>query len=168
MIQESAAISIIFSPDKKSILLVQRRDTPMWVLPGGGVDNGELPSDAAIREAFEETTVKVAIKRTVATYFPTNRMGRLTHVFECTPIEGEPQATAESRNAQYFPINKLPSAFFFIHQFWLEDALKNDPHIIEKPLEGVTYLQLIRFLVRHPWISLRYAISRLGLPWNSR
>src|SRR5262245_47250320 len=31
----------------------------VWVAPGGGLEKGELPSDGAVREVFEETGVRI-------------------------------------------------------------------------------------------------------------
>lgn len=33
---------------------------PRWITPGGGIDPGETPVEAAIRELFEETGLKVS------------------------------------------------------------------------------------------------------------
>ncbi|MFO7249132.1 MAG: NUDIX hydrolase [Actinomycetes bacterium] len=47
------------------MLLAHRigHDRPRWTLPGGGVEPGEDPYDAAIREVAEETGYRVAIER---------------------------------------------------------------------------------------------------------
>jgi 8-oxo-dGTP pyrophosphatase MutT (NUDIX family) len=37
---------ILFNNSK--ILLIKRRDIPVWVLPGGGIDQGESPETAAV------------------------------------------------------------------------------------------------------------------------
>jgi 8-oxo-dGTP pyrophosphatase MutT (NUDIX family) len=37
-----------------------------FIFPGGGVDEGELPEQAAVREAMEELGIEIAIKRKVA------------------------------------------------------------------------------------------------------
>jgi 8-oxo-dGTP pyrophosphatase MutT (NUDIX family) len=41
------------------LLLVRDRDTGLWQTVGGGMDPGEQPADAAVREASEETGLLV-------------------------------------------------------------------------------------------------------------
>ncbi len=166
--KQAAAIAIVLSHDSNQLLLVKRRDAPIWVLPGGGIDEGEAPGAAAAREVLEETGVQVTSQRLVGRYLPINRLGRLTYVFVCTPIAGVPIPTEESLYAAYFLLSDLPSPLFFIHRGWIEDALANHPLPLEKRLEEVTYWNFFKYLISHPWIVGRYLLSRLGLPWNSR
>lgn len=44
---------------ENKLLLEQRSDCDAWGLPGGGVKRGETPSQAVIRELFEETGLRV-------------------------------------------------------------------------------------------------------------
>ncbi len=43
--------------DSGRVLLQRRSDTGRWTLPGGIVEPGEQPADAAVREIYEETGV---------------------------------------------------------------------------------------------------------------
>ncbi|HEY4112512.1 MAG TPA: NUDIX domain-containing protein [Rhizomicrobium sp.] len=47
-------VSAIIEDAEGRILLVRQRYSPGWHFPGGGVDRGEPPADAAIRECREE------------------------------------------------------------------------------------------------------------------
>lgn len=53
-----AADGIVINPESQSILLI-RRASGEWALPGGFVDNGESARNAAIREVAEETSVQL-------------------------------------------------------------------------------------------------------------
>ncbi|OCF39465.1 hypothetical protein I317_06738 [Kwoniella heveanensis CBS 569] len=49
------ALSIVYSPSTGRILMVTSRAHPhLWILPKGGVEEGETGGEAAVREAWEE------------------------------------------------------------------------------------------------------------------
>jgi ADP-ribose pyrophosphatase YjhB (NUDIX family) len=96
------------------ILLVQESDDKLWNLPGGWADVGESPSEAVIREIFEETGLKVSIKSIVGVY-DANKDGRdlsLYHaykiIFLCEYISGELKTSKETISVEYFEQNKTP------------------------------------------------------------
>ena len=43
------SFAVIFDKEDR-VLLSHRTDLDIWNLPGGGVENGELPNETAIRE----------------------------------------------------------------------------------------------------------------------
>jgi len=47
--------------EESHILLVHHRRIGAWLPPGGHIDDGELPHEAAIREVLEETGVRVMV-----------------------------------------------------------------------------------------------------------
>ena len=49
------AAGVIFVTPDDLALFVKRNDTGEWAIPAGGIENGEMPSQAASREAAEET-----------------------------------------------------------------------------------------------------------------
>jgi 8-oxo-dGTP pyrophosphatase MutT (NUDIX family) len=56
---------ILIENDRVALIERHRAGLDYFVFPGGGVDEGETPEQAAIREAMEELGVEVAIKRKV-------------------------------------------------------------------------------------------------------
>lgn len=58
---------IVLIQDSKVALIERHRaGLDYFVFPGGGVDEGESPEQAAVREAMEELGIEVAIKQKVA------------------------------------------------------------------------------------------------------
>ncbi len=53
------ADAVIINPASERLLLIQRKDTGQWALPGGFVNEGEIALDAARREAEEETGARL-------------------------------------------------------------------------------------------------------------
>lgn len=81
-----AAVCLIFSKDNK-ILAVSRKDDPSdFGLPGGGVEMGETPKMAAIRELQEETGLH-AIEVTPV-FMALDSHGFITTTFACK-VEGK-------------------------------------------------------------------------------
>ncbi len=57
---------VLIQGNKVALIERHRAGLDYYVFPGGGVDEGETPEQAAIREAMEELGVEVAIKQKVA------------------------------------------------------------------------------------------------------
>ena len=57
--------AIIIRNENKEILLQERTDRNMWGLPGGCQELGEDLRETAIREAYEETGIKLNIENLV-------------------------------------------------------------------------------------------------------
>ena len=88
-LMREGAVAVVFDDQKDNVLFVNRRDVPIWVLPGGGIDPGESPDVAAVREVFEESGLEVRVVRKVAVYTPTGKLTSETHLFECCVVGGQ-------------------------------------------------------------------------------
>lgn len=66
MVQRMGAYGVCIN--QSGAILLSRYAPPdgRWVLPGGGVDHGEHPETAVVREVFEETGYDVRVERLLA------------------------------------------------------------------------------------------------------
>lgn len=87
------AVAVVTSP--RGVLIGCRRDgIPRWVFPGGAIEDGETPSETAVRECAEEAGLQVSARGEIGrrTHPAT---GRLIIYVACTRTgEAEPWAAA--------------------------------------------------------------------------
>lgn len=103
---ELGSFAIIFNAEG-DVLLCHRRDMDVWNLPGGKVEEGELPSEAVIRETVEETGLDVEIIRLVGVYLKPEK-SQIVFSFECRITGGEMSVSDEADLLEYFNPGQLP------------------------------------------------------------
>jgi 8-oxo-dGTP diphosphatase len=62
------SVAAMVLDERRRVLLVRDSFSGNWSSPGGAVDPDESPSDAAVREAFEETGYEVELLRVLGIY----------------------------------------------------------------------------------------------------
>ncbi|MBN2541370.1 NUDIX hydrolase [bacterium] len=106
------------------IVLIERKYEPYgWAIPGGFVDYGESVEDAALREAEEETSLKVTNLKQFHVYSDPSRDERahtVSVVFTGDGV-GELKAEDDAKNAKIFTKDTLPDKIPFDHRKILED-----------------------------------------------
>ena len=106
------------------ILLINRKNLPRgWALPGGFVDYGESLESAAVREALEETALKVDLIYQLGAYSDPKRDPRhhtISVVFVARAA-GEPRAHDDAKDVDIFYRDSLPQHLAFDHRKILQD-----------------------------------------------
>jgi ADP-ribose pyrophosphatase YjhB (NUDIX family) len=80
-----------------------------WSIPWGVTDEGEWPEDAALRETYEESSIRAEIDGLIGIQ-NLHRAGWIAIVFLCHHIEGKPVPDGvETDRAAYFSLEEMAS-----------------------------------------------------------
>ena len=98
-----AVDGIVFTKDKK-IVIIQRKNEPRWyALPGGFVDYGETTERALIREMKEEIGVTVKIRKIAGVMSDPKRDPRchiISIVYIADVVSGKPKAGDDAKTVK--------------------------------------------------------------------
>ncbi len=99
---------------ENEILLVKETTDGRWAMPGGWADVGDTPSEAAVRETFEESGFDVEPIKVVGV-FDANRSGRPLEffhafkvVFLCKLLGGKAKTSDETSEVKFWSFYDLP------------------------------------------------------------
>ncbi|NPB06155.1 MAG: NUDIX hydrolase [Aquificae bacterium] len=110
------------------IVLIERRNPPVGLaLPGGFVEVGERVEDAAVREALEETGLKVKLAGLLGVYSDPKRDPRfhVASVVWVADATGRPVAGSDAKKAHLFKLEEIPfNELVFDHAKILLDFLR--------------------------------------------
>jgi len=97
-----------------AILLVRERSDGLWTLPGGWADVNESPSEAVVREVYEESGYRTRAIKLLAVY-DRNRHGHTPfpyHIyklfFQCELVGGVASHSMETDRVAFFPEDRIP------------------------------------------------------------
>ncbi len=97
----------------RKLLFVRERVDGGWTMPGGWADVGDVPSEAAEREVWEESGFRVKASKVVGVYDanrsqPLELFHAFKIVFLCDLLGGEPTPSAETSEVAFFGRDELP------------------------------------------------------------
>ncbi len=108
--------------DQGRVLLTKRTDNGEWCLPGGGVDSGESVAEACEREVWEETGLRVRVKRLVGVYshsdmlvvYPDGNQVQIVSLhFEVDALDCQPGLSNETTDVGYFSWEEIEQLTMF-------------------------------------------------------
>lgn len=129
MNKPSVGIGVIIQNKNNQILIGKRKGShaPYYSIPGGHIENGETFEEAAIREVFEETGLKIknpkviAVTNNLRTYANENKhyisINLFTNEFEGNLELKEPEK-CEAWN--WYQISEIPNPQFDASEFAIE------------------------------------------------
>jgi len=129
LILPSAAVAIL--DENGRLLMGMHAEKQLWVLPGGLIEAGEIPADAAVRETWEEMGIVVELnailgvyggEHLVIEYSNGDRTSYVSVLFSGRIIGGQLQADGqEIRDVRYFTQDQLIAA---PHPRWMDTAMR--------------------------------------------
>jgi 8-oxo-dGTP pyrophosphatase MutT (NUDIX family) len=135
---EIPTVSVLTFDDDGRVLLVRHVEGNDWTTPGGMIEPYETPSNAAVREMWEETGLLVSLTRIVgvfggelcaSTYSNGDRVSWVSTVFQGRPVGGVLKPDGEEAlDARYFAREQLaaleckPHVEVFLNAAWSSSA----------------------------------------------
>jgi ADP-ribose pyrophosphatase YjhB (NUDIX family) len=109
------AIGAIVGNDDGELLLIQRKDSGIWLYPTGWADVGYSPAEVAVKEVHEETGIECEPTRLLGVVdgqrMGFSRFGMYMLLFHCQATGGALQPhPLETADVGWFPDGGLPEA----------------------------------------------------------
>lgn len=110
------AVSALVRDTDGKILMIRRTDNDKYSIPGGGLEVGETPSQAVVREVSEETGIDVTVTGLVGVFSNPDHViayddgevrQEFSICFTADPIGGEPRTSAESKAVEWVTMEDL-------------------------------------------------------------
>jgi len=112
------------------ILLVKRKYPPragLWSLPAGFMEYGEDPRQCAVREAYEETGLRIVPGPLVGVYSGEDdpRTHAILIVYQASSFRGRGRPGDDASDLGWFALGRLPPLAFRAHSRAIRDCLRN-------------------------------------------
>lgn len=102
-----AVSALVFDTQGRILLFKHTYRKLAWGIPAGGLEFGEQPRDAIVREFFEETGITVEVERLLLAD-SARAFRHVSLVYLCRIVRGEFRPSYEISEMRYFAVNDLP------------------------------------------------------------
>jgi 8-oxo-dGTP diphosphatase len=137
--RHSVSVAAVVVDDRGRALVIRRRDTGAWQLPGGVLELDEQIPDGVRREVREETGLDVAVGPLTGVY-KNMTLGVVALVFRARHTGGEPRLTDESAAVEWWTGKAVAAAMDEAFAVRILDALADRTTPAVRAHDGVTLL----------------------------
>lgn len=132
-------MAVVLSEDQRQVLLLRREVFVLWDLPGGAIEKGESPAEAAVRECREETGYEIQLDRMIGQYLHPSVYGmgdQLTYAFRAHIVGGASRRSSlETTGMRWFALNEFPRGLQPLQHRMILDALVDTHEIVERRID---------------------------------
>ena len=82
-----------------------------WGIPAGGLEYGEQPDKAIVREFFEETGMQIKVEKLLMAE-SSKEDHNISLIFLCKIVSGTFKESSEISEMKYYDVNDLPHMLF--------------------------------------------------------
>jgi len=125
----AAVAAMIFDEQGRILLFKHTYRKFEWGIPAGGLEYGEQPENAVVREFFEETGIQIKVEKLLLAESSKEDQRNISLIFLCTIVNGTFRESFEISEMKYFDVNDLPQMLF---------AEKDLIRVIVKSLKATT------------------------------
>lgn len=120
ILKRNAPVADALVIKNNQVLLIKRANDPFrgtWALPGGYVNHGEHPTEAAIRETKEETGIDIKITgiSSIMIHDVKKDDKRQMTVFNAIPLSSKISPSDDALEAGWFDLEDLPQNMSPLH-----------------------------------------------------
>jgi 8-oxo-dGTP diphosphatase len=107
----AAVAAMIFDQQGRILLFKHTYRKFEWGIPAGGLEYGEQPEKAIIREFFEETGMQINVEKLLLAE-SSKEDHNISLIFLCKIVSGTFLESSEISEMKYFDVNDLPFMLF--------------------------------------------------------
>jgi len=123
----AAVAAIIFDEQGRILLFKHTYRKLEWGIPAGGLEYGEQPEQAILREFFEETGMQIVAEKLLLAE-SSQEDHNIALIYLCKIVSGTFKESFEISEMKYFDVNDLPQMLF---------AEKNLIHLVCRNLKEI-------------------------------
>ncbi|MDP2776834.1 MAG: NUDIX domain-containing protein [Anaerolineales bacterium] len=120
-----AVAAMIFDEQGRVLLFKHTYRIFEWGIPAGGLEHGEQPEKAIVREFYEETGMQIEAQKLFLAQ-SAKEEPNVSLIYLCKIVSGTFKESLEISEMKYFDVNDLPHMLF---------AEKNLIHVVAKSLD---------------------------------
>jgi len=107
----AAVAAMIFDAQGRILLFKHTYRKFKWGIPAGGLEYGEQPEKAIVREFYEETGMQIKVNKLLLAESSLEDHN-ISLIYLCTIVSGSFKESPEISEMKYFDVNDLPQMLF--------------------------------------------------------